>query len=622
MNPPSQRSTPETRIPTFRRMAAWLWRALRWLCSPKPLRLVFNRRTLFVVLFLASLIALFYGIEDWRGRRAWEACKRELEAKGEVLDWSAYVPKPVPDAQNMFKVPLIASAFVRPPANTNYLDRFQKLKESLQTAGQLTARRRTRSVTLAELMLLGSNSTDAPPSGEPVYSWPDLVSGRARLKVLPDALPTGRCLLGAQNISLVARPPGGRKPLQIWLKADPRPKAREMEDLLNRHGWFGTGLTVRVQAGAPPNTFRVLLGPDAVCTAADYLEATDPLRPEFDTIRTAAQRPYARIDGNYNEPFQLPYVNFVVVRQVCQVAAQRAQADLLLGRPAQALHELSLLPDVCRFLDGSPHTLVATMIHVAVAGLYTQVVEQGFGIGAWRQPEWAGLQRQFQRINLLPLCVQSFRAAERAGFIATLETYPRRKLARLLVGEKPSAWTSPLGLYLLLCPRGWFYQNAVVFARTQQAAVEAVDAVGQRVDVPGLERTARHLYAQLNRNSAYDALARMAVPNYLKAIQTTTRNQTFANEALIACALERCRQSAGAYPATLDALVPRFVDQLPHDLVNGRPLKYRRTDNGGYRLYSVGWDLKDDGGRVGPEGMFGLDAKDWVWTGAPGGTAR
>ncbi|HEV2436543.1 MAG TPA: hypothetical protein VG077_11150 [Verrucomicrobiae bacterium] len=70
------------------------------------------RRLLFIFLSLAVLIALFYAEEDWRGKRAWENCRRELEARGEVLDWSAYLPPPVPDEKNVFKVPKIAEWFV------------------------------------------------------------------------------------------------------------------------------------------------------------------------------------------------------------------------------------------------------------------------------------------------------------------------------------------------------------------------------------------------------------------------------------------------------------------------------------------------------------------------------
>ncbi|HXR03935.1 MAG TPA: hypothetical protein VN836_04425, partial [Verrucomicrobiae bacterium] len=73
-----------------------------------------SRRVLIALATLATLIAIFYTEEDWRGKRAWENCKRELEAKGAVLDWNAYIPPPVPDDQNFFKASTdIALKFVK-----------------------------------------------------------------------------------------------------------------------------------------------------------------------------------------------------------------------------------------------------------------------------------------------------------------------------------------------------------------------------------------------------------------------------------------------------------------------------------------------------------------------------
>src|SRR5262245_52543833 len=40
------------------------------------------RRALLSLAALATLIGTFYTVENWRGRRAWENCKRELEAEG------------------------------------------------------------------------------------------------------------------------------------------------------------------------------------------------------------------------------------------------------------------------------------------------------------------------------------------------------------------------------------------------------------------------------------------------------------------------------------------------------------------------------------------------------------
>ncbi|MEI2726621.1 MAG: hypothetical protein V9H26_24805 [Verrucomicrobiota bacterium] len=93
----------------------------------------------------------------------------------------------------------------------------------------------------------------------------------------------------------------------------------------------------------------------------------------------------------------------------------------------------------------------------------------------------------------------------------------------------------------------------------------------------------------------------------------------------MACGLERYRLAHNQYPETLDALAPQFITKLPHDVINGQPLKYRRTDDGSFILYSIGWNEKDDGGFI-PAKKDGktvngreegksvnLTEGDWVW---------
>lgn len=61
--------------------------------------------------------------------------------------------------------------------------------------------------------------------------------------------------------------------------------------------------------------------------------------------------------------------------------------------------------------------------------------------------------------------------------------------------------------------------------------------------------------------------------------------------ALLAC--ERFRRRHGAYPETLDALVPEFLEAVPRDTFSGGPLLYSRKKE---LLWSVGENLCDDGG--------------------------
>ena len=109
--------------------------------------------------------------------------------------------------------------------------------------------------------------------------------------------------------------------------------------------------------------------------------------------------------------------------------------------------------------------------------------------------------------------------------------------------------------------------------------------------------------------SPYTFMASFGIPNYDKACQTTARNQTMINQALIVCALERFRLAHGQYPETLDALAPQFIAAIPHDVIGGQPLHYRRAADGTFLLYSVGWNGLDDGGTPGKS----ITEGDWVW---------
>lgn len=78
------------------------------------------------------------------------------------------------------------------------------------------------------------------------------------------------------------------------------------------------------------------------------------------------------------------------------------------------------------------------------------------------------------------------------------------------------------------------------------------------------------------------------------------RSDTLAYDraAQAAIAIERFRRAHDErLPATLEVLVPQFVDAVPLDPFTEQPVRYRQRGSG-YVVYSVGPDLKDDGGRT------------------------
>lgn len=91
-----------------------------------------------------------------------------------------------------------------------------------------------------------------------------------------------------------------------------------------------------------------------------------------------------------------------------------------------------------------------------------------------------------------------------------------------------------------------------------------------------------------------------------------------------ACALERYKRARNKYPEQLEDLIPDFLQKLPHDPFDGKPYRYRRTEDGYYLLYSIGMDSKDDGGVLSRDTRIRYDSNDqpdWRWW-APGQTER
>src|ERR1700677_4466441 len=76
----------------------------------------------------AGLMVLWlcYAEELWRGKRAWEHCRRNLELRGIPLDWPLYIPTPVGDDENALALPEMRQWFG--PSS----DLFVKLKPAQQ----------------------------------------------------------------------------------------------------------------------------------------------------------------------------------------------------------------------------------------------------------------------------------------------------------------------------------------------------------------------------------------------------------------------------------------------------------------------------------------------------------
>lgn len=584
-------------------LCRWLftWRTARWI--------------LVGVAVVVTLGGVVHVVENWRGKRAWERCQRDLAAKGEVLDWSAYIPAPIPDEQNILKAPKMAEWFIK-PKDGNWQSNELSLKLNSRALAE-SAKRNTpeKPILVAHLAVAPANSPS--DTADLVIPW-DVPGGGERLgRIVQDVV--GPSAAGSQNFTFVRTPLNQIKSHRVLVQSA---KPLAVADIAEAFPATLISTNVRrlqVEAGTDRGSFQILLASKPTLSAEEYLAWSDQFAPEFELIREALQRSGIRMDDDYQRPFDIPTVNFVNIRNVAQTAAQRAQCCLLLGRPEQAFRELSFIYELRRLLQSKPTTLVAAMIDVAVMGLYTEAMADGFRLQTWREPELVALQSQLQHVNLLPALVEAFRG-ERAAVCRTLEaSTPEQLQATLFFSDAPdSFWKramNPEYLAVKFPPRGWIHQNLATIAILEQGIIEAVGVTNQTLDPGQAEAYQRETLRVCTRRSPYTIVATIVVPNFLKAAQTAARNQTKVNQALIACGLERFRCARGEYPELLESLVPQFAEKLPHDVIGGQPLKYRRTNDGQFVLYSVGWNESDDGGEIAltKSGNADWNAGDWVW---------
>lgn len=697
--------------------------------EPHFLSWLFTNRVTLGLAAIVSLITAFYIEEDLRGKWAWQRCRRQLQADGAVLDWNAFIPARVPEAENVFGAPRMKDWFVFGGLNdmslrTNKVPLVKYLNErelgkvaeislvpirtnSIGAEGEIVLRYDSSVVTLLRQNGIESHRTgpepeiiplivldEVPladairnlanqaaikyaftpevangfvPAGKPQPSvtirWENITARHALTSLLANyglilvenpktqialiraddgsqpkvyveadaseeltrhlrqAITTNAAPYanGSQGLKLVAKATA-TKPFHIQLQVSQPPSPTEMKQMIPvdvLRGLPGAGNQFSIER-SETNTFIVSLAPQ-VTPAADYLAWNDRFLSDFDHIREALKRPVVRIDGNYSQPFSQPRLDYVTIRIMAQTLGQRAQCYLLLGQPEKALHELMLLHDMNRLMEGKPVTLVAAMIEVAITGVYINVIEDGFRLDAWREPQFITLEQQLEDTNLLTPLRDAF-LSERAGVCQLFETQSAAKIQQS-VAFPPTTQTfwqrlqNPRELLFSLAPRGWNQQNMVVFARLAGKYVEGFDSERQ-IFLPGkLEASANEVQSSLGHLNPQNFLAAMCLPNFRKGCQTAAHTQALVKEAEVACALERYRISHGEFPENLDQLVPQLMQKASSDVIGGRPLRYRRTSNDRYVLYSVGWNERDDGGDAvrKENGYLVIEEGDWPW---------
>ncbi|MFO1477695.1 MAG: hypothetical protein U1F98_13720 [Verrucomicrobiota bacterium] len=355
--------------------------------------------------------------------------------------------------------------------------------------------------------------------------------------------------------------------------------------------------------------------------AADVLTALSAFDSELAELRdAAARRPLSRFPIHYDTepPFETLLPHLSHIKSLTQVFALRAVAELDLHRPDEAMADLLVGFRLSDSVRNEPF-LIDYLVRVATLNIDLQVVREGLARHAWTTGQLAQLQSLLGSMDLLAEYEQSMRG-ERCCNIGGLDYLARRGFRdwRYLTGDDFGSGSVGPALSWTTLYHGWLRQNQALIGRMyQDYLLNSVDPVQHRV----YPARSDPLDAGLERLVAtpYTVLVRMLMPAFGSASRKAARAQTFVDATLVACVIERYRLVHNQLPGNLQALVPKYLDRVPLDVLDGQPLRYRETGQGGYLLYSIGWNGVDDGGTVaykkGAAKTLDISQGDWVWWG-------
>jgi hypothetical protein len=346
----------------------------------------------------------------------------------------------------------------------------------------------------------------------------------------------------------------------------------------------------------------------------------------FAELRGVSQRPRSAYPVHFDldNPWGIMLPHLLKVKWVCQRLQLKACAELALGKTEDALADVKLMLRMADSVSEEPF-LVSFLVRIACVQLATQPVWEGLAEHRWTESQLRELQTHFQRYDFLTDMQRPWNC-ERAAGTLTADIVRKKGLDVLLVLIGPGQPSSADRKFANWCggfiPRGWFYFEQVNCCRLYEQQLEgAFDSASKRVWPSRIQANTKALEKEIAAGGfgktskaflRHHVLASLLLPALHKLPMKAAEGQTAADQAALACALERYRLTNGQLPDRLDALAPRFISKLPTDAITGEPYKYHRTEAGQFVLYSVGWDEKNDGGKSGKT-LFDDKEGDWVW---------
>lgn len=340
----------------------------------------------------------------------------------------------------------------------------------------------------------------------------------------------------------------------------------------------------------------------------DYIGLNQTL---LDQATAALQLRRFRFPADYSYGPDTPLPHLAAVKGMAQLFALRSALLAQENQNGDWTDDVESILKLAGTLDDEP-VVISFLVRASIINIATKATERSISYCPLQTTAAAKLQLGFDSVAVSNLLSRAF-----IGELAIHTPIFRLSTSEARMANADSDDTSNIQApqryagkpNLFLWFTGFFERDLNFFLETMNRSRVLA---GQPMPHALALRNYFDKRAVIARNRLY-VYSGLLLPTFAKVVNRDATVQANLRLASTALAIERFRRTHGELPKKLEELVPDYLATVPNDPFDGAALRYLPRETG-YTIYSIGDDLKDDGGRERPAKIKTADKSSYDLT--------
>jgi tetratricopeptide (TPR) repeat protein len=343
---------------------------------------------------------------------------------------------------------------------------------------------------------------------------------------------------------------------------------------------------------------------------SDVQKVLREVEPALKTLRQALNYPHMRmVDWSAEEnPASILFPHFSRFREFARLLCAEGLWRKRQGDMDGAVESIMTALKLVRRMDDEP-TFIGFLVQGAIFAISVDRLQRILEDADASPQAYRALMAELKAWDIGRSFVRALQG-ERVFNIAVCQWAQKASLRELQELLNEFSNTPQINLAMWLSGKRTFIaQNELVMLRYHKALISLA-----RKEVPyewaSLKRLEKQWQKEVDRPApslslgavklTWDdkAFARLLPFVWLGIAQKAAQFHALQRLGQVAVALRLYRHEHGRYPETLKELVPKYLPSLSVDPFDGKPLRYQWLAKG-FKIWSVGMDMKDDGGVLG-----------------------